>query len=110
MSEKNIKQAIIAAIRAIPPGTVTSYGALANAAGFPGRARLVARILSDGDTPGLPWHRVLRASGQIAFPPDSAAFAEQAQRLRAEGVAVTGGRVKLRKSELDLDALLWSRP
>ncbi len=110
MSEKNIKQAIIAAIRAIPRGTATSYGALANAAGFPGRARLVARILSDGDTPDLPWHRVLRSSGQIAFPPDSAAFAEQVQRLRAEGVQVTGGRVKLSKTELDLDALLWSRP
>lgn len=110
MSEKNIKQAIIAAIRAIPAGTATSYGAVAQVAGFPGRARLVARILSDGDTPGLPWHRVLRSSGQIAFPPDSPAYVEQVQRLRAEGVVVTGGRVKLRKAELDLDALLWSRP
>lgn len=107
MGEKNIKQAIIRRIRAIPSGTVMAYGDVAAAAGFPGRARLVARILSESDG-DLPWHRVLRASGQIAFPPDSPLFAEQTQRLRAEGVRVENGRVKLRRSGPDLDALLWA--
>lgn len=108
MSEKNIKPAIIAAIRAIPAGSASSYGAVASAAGFPGRARLVARILSEGEPAGLPWHRVVRASGQIAFPEDSSQFAEQVQRLRAEGIEVRAGRVKLNKAEPDLDALLWA--
>lgn len=107
MGEKNIKQAIIRRIRAIPSGTVMAYGDVAAAAGFPGRARLVARILSESDD-GLPWHRVLRASGQIAFPPDSLLYAEQTQRLRAEGVPVENGRVKLQRSAPDLDALLWA--
>lgn len=107
MGEKNIKQAILRRIRAIPRGSVMAYGDVAAAAGFPGRARLVARILSEsgGD---LPWHRVLRASGRIAFPPDSPLFAEQTQRLRAEGVRVENGRVKLQRRGVDLDALLWS--
>ncbi len=108
MGEKNIKQAIIRRIRAIPRGTVMAYGDVAAAAGFPGRARLVARILSESDG-DLPWHRVLRASGQIAFPPDSPLFAEQMQRLRAEGVRVENGRVKLQLGAPDLDALLWAR-
>lgn len=107
MAEKDIKQAIIQRIRAIPCGTVMAYGDVAAAAGFPGRARLVARILSEsgGD---LPWHRVLRASGQIAFPSDSPLFAEQTQRLRAEGVRIEHGRVKLQRRGCELDALLWA--
>lgn len=75
---------------------------------FSGCARLVARVLSESEDDGLPWHRVLRASGQIAFPEGSAMFLEQSRRLRAEGVAVVAGRVKMPKRGLDLDALLWA--
>lgn len=110
MGEKIIKLKIIEAIRAVPFGAVNSYGQVAARAGYPGRARLVARILSESDQPDLPWHRILRASGQIAFPPGSAMCVEQSQRLRAEGVAVRNGRVKMPKAALDLDALLWSPP
>jgi len=41
----------------------------------------------------LPWHRVLGAGGRIVFPKTSPSYREQARRLRAEGVAVTNGRV-----------------
>jgi len=86
-------QRIHAAIRAIPAGEVAAYGEISRRAGLPGRARLVARLLSRGAEPGLPWHRVVRADGRIAFPPGSSGFDEQASRLRAEGVAVVDGRV-----------------
>lgn len=100
---------ILAAIRAIPAGSVAGYGVVARRAGLPGRARLVARILSNNDDPGLPWHRVLRSDGRIALPPDSPSYHEQAQRLRAEGVTVENGRVRgLRRAEADLDALVWA--
>ena len=108
MGEKIIKQKILSAIRAIPYGAVHSYGQVAMLAGYPGRARLVARILSESGQPDLPWHRVLRASGQIAFPPDSAMFVEQCQRLRAEGVLVKQGWVKMPTAPMDLDTLLWA--
>ena len=99
------------AIRAIPVGSVAGYGVVARRAGLPGRARLVARVLSNNDDPTLPWHRVLRSDGRIAFPSDSEGYAEQTQRLRAEGVAVENGRVRdLRQSGSDLDALLWAPP
>jgi hypothetical protein len=35
-------------------------------------------------------------------------FLEQERRLRAEGVQVEAGRVKMPKRGLDLDALLWA--
>ncbi|TAL93517.1 MAG: cysteine methyltransferase [Rhodanobacter sp.] len=111
MQDRNAR--IYAAIAAIPPGRVASYGAIAARAGVPGRARLVGRLL--GEVPEgmqLPWFRVLRASGQIAMPPGSRGFREQCRRLRAEGVEVCNGRVPLSRFGLDgdLDHALWGLP
>lgn len=101
---------IYAAIAAIPAGRVASYGAIAARAGMPRRARMVGRALRE--TPDgweLPWHRVLRADGRIAFAPGSAGFREQRRRLLAEGVSVRAGRVPMRAFGLepDLDRALW---
>jgi len=101
---------ILAAIRAIPRGRVAGYGEVARRAGLPGRARMVARLLSHNDDPRLPWHRVLRSDGRIAFPPDSAQFAEQVQRLRVEGVRVEGGRVRGIRAAPTLDEQVWGSP
>jgi methylated-DNA-protein-cysteine methyltransferase-like protein len=105
-------KAILAVIRRIPVGEVRGYGEVAREAGFPRGARLVARVLSENTDPALPWHRVLRSDGRIAMPPDSAGFAEQSARLRAEGVVVENGRVRStpRTAAETLDALLWAPP
>ena len=100
--------AILAAIRAVPRGQVAGYGVIARRAGLPGRARLVARILAANDDPALPWHRVLRSDGRIAFPPGSRGYREQALRLAAEGVPVQGGRVRMPADDGSLDAAIWS--
>ena len=98
---------ILAAVRAIPRGQVAGYGEVARRAGLPGRARLAARVLSQNTDPKLPWHRVLRSDGRIAFPPGSEGHGEQARRLKAEGVKVVDGRVRMPKRTEDLDAALW---
>jgi len=101
---------ILAAIRAIPAGEVAGYGEVARRAGLPGRARLVARLLGQNEDPGLPWHRVLRSDGRIAFPEGSKGFREQGQRLRAEGVRVEAGRVKGQRAAPTLDEQMWGMP
>ena len=101
---------ILAAIRAVPRGQVAGYGEIARRAGLPGRARMVARILSANEDPKLPWHRILRSDGRIAFPPDHAQFDEQQQRLRAEGVLVRNGRVQGQRAAASLDEILWAPP
>ena len=102
---------ILAAVRAIPRGQVASYGEVARRAGLPRRARLAARVLAGNGDPELPWHRVLRADGRIAFPEGSEGFREQALRLRGEGVAVVNGRVRVpTRQGSDLDAELWATP
>jgi methylated-DNA-protein-cysteine methyltransferase-like protein len=82
-------------IRALPRGTVSSYGALAKAAGWAGAARQVVRILRQ--TPGLPWHRVVGSGGAIKLIGENAA--EQRFRLRMEGVGFRGARVDMRRHE-----------
>lgn len=86
---------VVGCIRALPPGTVSSYGAIARAAGWPGAARQVVRILQQ--VPGLPWHRVLGSGGAIKLRGDNAA--EQKFRLRMEGVTFRGARVDMKRHE-----------
>ncbi|HEX3915665.1 MAG TPA: MGMT family protein [Steroidobacteraceae bacterium] len=87
-------QEIWAVVGAIPRGSVSTYGAVARAAGLPGRARLAGRALRESPKDmKLPWHRVVGAGGKIVFPPNSLHHREQTRRLRAEGVAVKAGRV-----------------
>jgi methylated-DNA-protein-cysteine methyltransferase-like protein len=110
MPGKSAADRIFAAIRAVPAGQVAGYGEIARRAGLPGRARMVAKLLEGNDDPELPWHRVLRSDGRIAFPADHASFAEQSQRLRAEGVQLESGRVKNQRAAPTMDELIWSPP
>lgn len=106
----DIQKKVYAAIQAIPAGRVASYGAIAARAGLPGRARLVGRLMGEvPDGMEIPWFRVLRASGQIAFPAGSRGFKEQSRLLQAEGVEVKNGRVPLSRFGLDadLDRAIW---
>jgi methylated-DNA-protein-cysteine methyltransferase-like protein len=109
MPGKSAAERILAAIDAVPRGHVAGYGEIARRAGLPGRARMVARLLSGNTDAALPWHRVLRSDGRIAFPEGSQGFREQSRRLRGEGVDVRNGRVRMARRELDLDAEVWGR-
>lgn len=86
---------IEAVIRKIPRGKVSTYGAVARAAGLPRGARLVARVLHRGY--GLPWQRVLGAGGEIKLRGDNAI--EQRLRLEAEGVRFRGRKVDMKAHE-----------
>jgi methylated-DNA-protein-cysteine methyltransferase related protein len=78
-------------IRKIPRGKVSTYGAIARAAGYPGAARQVVRALHRASD--LPWHRVLGAGGEIKLRGEHAF--EQRFRLEAERVTFRGRRVNM---------------
>jgi methylated-DNA-protein-cysteine methyltransferase-like protein len=86
---------ILAAIRKIPRGKVSTYGAVARGAGHPGAARQVVAALRGSI--GLPWQRVLGAGGAIKLRGDFAI--EQRLRLEAEGVIFRGRRVDMKRHE-----------
>lgn len=66
-----------------------TYGEIALEAGFPGAARAVGNVMARSD--GLPWWRVVASNGRLI--PDHEG--RQARLLRAEGVPVVGGKVRL---------------
>ncbi len=79
------RDAVLLVVNAIPPGTTMAYGEVAAAAGYPGRARWVGKILSElPEGSAIPWHRVTRAGGKIAFPKGSSRHREQQRRLAIE--------------------------
>jgi methylated-DNA-protein-cysteine methyltransferase-like protein len=86
---------VVRCIRSLPAGTVSSYGALAKAAGWPGAARQVVRILQQ--VQGLAWHRVVGSGGAIKLSGEHGA--EQRFRLRMEGVTFRGARVDMKRHE-----------
>ena len=81
-------------VRRIPNGKVSTYGAVAEAAGYPRAPRMVARALKEGL---VPWHRVLGAGGKISLTGTSAF--EQRFRLEAEGVRFRGKKVDMAAHE-----------
>lgn len=84
----DVDEAVYDAVEAIPPGRVSTYGAIGRLVGV--GPRRVARALSRGGG-AVPWHRVLRADGTAAEP----VRARQLELLAGEGVPVRGGRVDL---------------
>jgi len=86
----------------IPHGKVSSYGRIADLAGLPGRSRLVGRIMQYAPASmHIPWYRVLRSDGRLAFAAGTEMALKQSRLLQEEGVWVMRNRV-------DLSTFLWS--
>src|SRR5947209_17783305 len=77
-----LTDAVVRGITPIRPGEVATYGEIAEEAGYPGAARAVGGVMARSD--GLPWWRVVAANGRLVPGHE----AEQARRLRKEGVMV----------------------
>ncbi|MCB2201804.1 MGMT family protein [bacterium] len=89
---------VMAVLKRIPSGRVSTYGAVAAMAGNPRGARQVVRILhSSSQKENLPWHRVINASGRISLPPGGG-YELQRAMLADEGVVFgIGDRIDLKK-------------
>ncbi|MFC4651967.1 MGMT family protein [Lactococcus nasutitermitis] len=79
---------ILAEIKAVPYGQVSSYRDIANRAGQINGARQVARALHGlSEKYELPWWRIIRSTGHVGMVGNGRA--EQIRLLRSEGVEVT---------------------
>ena len=94
-SALDVDEAVFDAVEEIPPGRVSTYGAIGRLVGV--GPRRVARALSQGGG-AVPWYRVVRADGSMAEP----VRVRQQELLAAEGVPLRNGRV-------DLAAVGWPR-
>ena len=109
MDEANYYDRVYELVGSVPAGSVVTYGQVAEALGAYRGARAVGyalRALSDPD--GIPWWRVVNASGGIS--PRGAGHGAEIQRelLEAEGVAFgLAGTVDLKHYRARLP---WSQP
>ncbi len=79
---------IIDVLMALGEGEVTTYGDVAEVAGYPKQSRLVGRILSTTDL-DVPWWRVVNVQGRLVPGQER----RQAGLLREEDVLVRNGKV-----------------
>lgn len=110
MSVKPNYQKIWHTVCLIPPSKVASYGQIADLSGLPGRARLVGKALGHiPDNMQVPWYRVLRSTGQLAFGPGSPQGAIQKGLLQQEDVVVLNNRVSMKRFgwQPSLAQMLW---
>ena len=80
---------IIDVLMALQPGEVTTYGDIAETAGYPRQSRLVGRILSTTDI-DVPWWRVVNVAGRLV--PGNEQL--QTELLAEEDVIVRNGHVR----------------
>ena len=92
VSHSDFTRRVLAVVRRIPAGRVASYGEVAAAAGRPRAARAVGNIMRDCGARDVPCHRVIAAAGRLGG--DGGNLELKRALLRAEGVLVSGSRVR----------------
>ena len=85
-------EAVLDLVEKIPAGRVMTYGSIADWLGR-GGPRQVGSVMSRYGG-GVPWHRVVNASGRVVPGHEQKALA----RLRAEGTPLRGDHVDLRRA------------
>lgn len=98
MSDKTTFEIIYDIVRCIPKGRVASYGQIAVLAGNRRWARVVGYALH-AVPPGsdIPWHRVVKKSGEVFGGAESSGGRYQTELLLSEGVGFTDGYVDMKK-------------
>jgi O-6-methylguanine DNA methyltransferase len=91
---------VLAVLRRIPAGRVATYGDVARLAGRPGAARAVGNVLRSAAEPGLPYHRVIAAGGQIG------GFGRDPHLKRA--LLAAEGHIVRRRRLIDFEAVRWT--
>ena len=88
------KEQVYSVVAAIPEGRVASFGGIASAAGLPGRARWVGRVLSQlPPDSAIPWHRVVGHDGKVTCPQTQLAVS----RLAKEGIELANNKVNMKR-------------
>jgi methylated-DNA-protein-cysteine methyltransferase related protein len=93
---------VLSIVRRIPPGRVATYGDVADLAGNPRAARAVGNVMRSCSRRDVPCHRVIAAGGRVAGYGGNEVL--KRALLAAEGVAVSGSRVR------DLERVRWHPP
>ena len=93
--ESDFFQRVYAVVRQIPPGRVTSYGAIARYLGSAGGARTVGYAMNAVHSlPDVPAHRVVNRLGILTGKHHFGGFTAMQQQLEAEGIEVIDDQIQ----------------
>lgn len=99
--QQDFFERVWAVVAEIPPGKVTTYGAIAEHLGTKSAARTVGWALNAAVGSGLPCHRVVNRFGALSGKRHFEGPHVMEERLRSEGVTFTD------EGHVDLDEHLW---
>jgi O-6-methylguanine DNA methyltransferase len=86
MKDTMFSTRVHAVVKAIPTGSILTYGQVAAAAGTPGAARAVGSLMKANLNPDIPCHRVVRSDGKIGEYNRAGGSQTKWKRLQDEGV------------------------
>jgi methylated-DNA-protein-cysteine methyltransferase-like protein len=92
-ADKNIFEDIYEVVRLIPPGRVTSYGAIAAYLGMKSGARLVGWAMNGSHSLDVPAHRVVNRSGLLTGKHFFGTPTRMQELLEEEGIAVEKDKI-----------------
>lgn len=103
MDRDNFFERVYEVVRQIPPGRVTSYGAIAECLGTRGSARMVGYAMNACGTanPPVPAHRVVNRQGLLSGKRSFATPTLMQQMLESEGVKIEDDKV------VDFEKRFW---
>jgi len=103
VQERDFFGDVMAVVRQIPKGRVTSYGAIAKYLGAARSSRMVGYCMNNAHSvkPKVPAHRVVNRIGMLTGKHHFASPTAMADLLEREGVKVTNDQV------VDLQKRLW---
>ena len=95
-SSRSFFEDVYEVVKLIPPGRVTSYGAIARYLGSAGSARIVGWAMKSAHTmlDQVPAHRVLNRQGLLTGKQHYSTPTEMQEKLEAEGIPVKEGQVQ----------------
>lgn len=95
MKNESLFDLIFDIVRNIPPGRVTSYGAIAKCIGSGSSARIVGWAMhAAGRYPGVPAHRVVNSQGLLTGKHHFGTPKTMERLLKKEGVKVKDDKVQ----------------
>ncbi|MCO4293010.1 MGMT family protein [Solitalea sp. MAHUQ-68] len=96
MKDPNFFEKVFDVVRMIPPGRVTSYGAIANFLGTRGSSRMVgwAMHAASSAIPPIPAHRVVNSAGLLTGKVHFGTPTLMEELLASEGIMVYNDKIQ----------------
>ena len=93
MKETTLKRRVWDALRRIPEGRVTTYGAIAAYLGTKAVRAVGTAVGKNPDAPEVPCHRVVPSNGKLGNYSGEGGAARKQALLESEGVRVKEGKI-----------------